>query len=221
MNKKYLNVPYYIWGLFLFSAVVFILFPQIDIFVSSQFYHAGFTAKGNFFEQLFYHSIRYVILFFAIGSLLLFLYNLILKKNILNLDKRVALYLFLVLSLAPGLIVNVILKDNWQRARPQEIVQFGGEKKFTPAYIISDQNGYSFSSGHVAAAFSLLGIALLAKKRRNFWIALALSYGVLMSWARIAAGGHFFSDAVVSFFIVYTTTYILYSIIIKENKWAK
>ncbi len=136
----------------------------------------------------------------------------------MNLDKRVALYLFLVLSLAPGLIVNVILKDNWQRARPQEIVQFGGEKKFTPAYIISDQNGYSFSSGHVAAAFSLLGFALLANKRRKFWIALALSYGFFMSIARIAAGGHFFSDAVVSFFIVYMTTYILYSIIIKESK---
>ncbi len=221
MNKKYLNVPYYIWGLFLFSAVIFIFFPQIDLYISGLFYDDGFRAKGTFFELLFYHSIRYVILFFAIGSLLLFFYNLILKKNILNMDKRVTLYLFLVLSLAPGLIVNVILKDNWQRARPQEVVQFGGEKKFTPAYIISDQNGYSFSSGHAAAAFSLLGFALLATQRRKFWIALALSYGVLMSLARIAAGGHFFSDTVVSFFIVYTTTYILYSIIIKENKWAK
>ena len=82
---------------------------------------------------------------------------------------------------------------------------------------MSDQGGYSFSSGHAAAAFSLLGFALLAKRRRNFWITLALSYGAFVGVARMAAGGHFLSDVVTSFFIVYIFTYMFYSMLIDKD----
>lgn len=217
MNYKLLNINIFIWLLFLASAILFISYPQIDLYFSSLFYTNGFYLRGSMYEMFFYKSVPILITFFATATLSLFAYNFFTKKSILGVNGRVAIYCVLVLSLAPGLIVNTILKEHWGRARPAEIVQFGGTKKFTPAFVISDQGGNSFSSGHGAAAFSLLGFALLAKRRRKFWIALALSYGIAVSFARIIAGGHFLSDNITSFFIVYITTYILYSYII-ENK---
>lgn len=216
-KTKILSVNILIWIAFILCSTYFVLFPHIDIYFSSLFYKDGFYLKGSLYEVFFYKSVPIVVAAFALGSIAIFLYNTFTHKNFLSIDKRTIIYIILVLSLAPGLIVNTTLKQNWQRARPGEIKEFGGSKTFSPAFIISDQGGNSFSSGHGAAAFSVLGFALLARKRRKLWIALALSYGVAVSFARIIGGGHFLSDNVTSFFIVYITTYILYHYIIEKH----
>lgn len=219
MNKKFLNVSLYIWVLFLVSSLVFITFPQIDLYISDLFYNGKeFPLNGSAVEEFFYHSVRPVILFLALGSIAVFFYNLISKNNLFGINGKVMLYLLLVLSIAPGLVVNAMLKENWGRARPNQTMHYGGDKEFTPAFVMSNQGGYSFSSGHTAAAFSLIGFALLAKNRKKFWMLLAITYGVLVSLARVAAGGHFFSDVVTSFFIVYIFTHILYKLIIEEKE---
>jgi lipid A 4'-phosphatase len=217
ITKKVLNSPLYIWLAFVVSSIFFIFFSQIDIDFSSLFYKNGFYLRGSLYESFFYKSVPIVISTLAIGSITLFLYNTISKKNILGIDKKTILYIILVLSLAPGLIVNATLKENWGRARPMDIVQFGGNKEFTPAFILSNQGGNSFSSGHGSAAFSVLGFALLARSRKKLWITLALSYGVAVSFARIIGGGHFLSDNLTSFFIVYIATYALYGYIIEKK----
>ncbi len=219
MNKKFLNVSLYIWVLFLVSSLVFITFPQIDLYISDLFYNGKeFPLNGSAVEEFFYHSVRPVILFLALGSIAVFFYNLISKNNLFGINGKVMLFLLLVLSIAPGLVVNAMLKENWGRARPNQTMHYGGDKEFTPAFVMSNQGGYSFSSGHTAAAFSLIGFALLAKNRKKFWMLLAITYGVLVSLARVAAGGHFFSDVVTSFFIVYIFTHILYKLIIEEKE---
>ena len=218
MNHKYFNVKLYLWVLFLISSVTFILFPQIDLFAAGLFYDGkSFVLNGTPFEKFFYYSVKPVILTFVVSTLLIFIYNFFMKKNILGINAKVVLYVFLFLSIAPGLIVNFTLKENWGRARPAQIIHFGGDKEFTPAFVISDQNGFSFSSGHTAAAFSLVGFALLARKRRRFWIYLTIVYGILVSIARMAAGGHFLSDVLTSFFIVWIATHIFYKLIFKED----
>ena len=217
ITKKVLNSPLYIWLAFVVSSVFFIFFSQIDIDFSSLFYKNGFYLRGSLYETFFYKSVPIIISTLAIGSITLFLYNTISKKNILGIDKKTILYIILVLSLAPGLIVNATLKENWGRARPMDIVQFGGNKEFTPAFILSNQGGNSFSSGHGSAAFSILGFALLARSRKKLWITLALGYGVAVSFARIIGGGHFLSDNLTSFFIVYIATYALYGYIIEKK----
>lgn len=217
LSKKILFNPLYIWISFILSAVLFIFYPQVDIFISDLFYNGRvFPANKTTIEQLLYHSVRFLIIIFALFSITVFLYNKFTKKKILNINAKVILYIILTLSIAPGLIVNAILKDNWGRARPNQTIHFGNTKEFTPAFIPSNQGGYSFSSGHAAAAFSLMGFALLAKNRKKMWMTLAITYGVNVSIARVAAGGHFFSDVLTSFFIVYITTHILYGIILKE-----
>lgn len=218
LNTRILNVQLFIWLAFFLSSLLFILFPQIDIYTSSLFYHNGFYLKGSLYEHFFYKSVPIVLITLGVGTLGLFLYNSITKKNIFNLGARTFLYIVLLLGLAPGLLVNTAFKQHWGRARPVQIKEFGGDKTFTPAFILSDQGGHSFSSGHGAAAFSVLGFALLMKRRRKLWIGLALGYGVAVSFARIIAGGHFLSDNVTSFFVVYITTYILYHYIIEKKQ---
>ncbi|MFT7003549.1 MAG: lipid A 4'-phosphatase [Sulfurimonas sp.] len=218
MNKKYLNIKLYFWLLFLAVSLIFIFFPKIDLSIASIFYDGKeFPLNGTWIEELFYHSVRPLIIIFALSSIGIFFYNFIKKKDVLNINTKVIIYIVLVLSIAPALIVNTTLKENWGRARPAQIIDFGGQKEFTPAFIPSNQGGYSFSSGHSAAAFSFLGFALLAKRRQKLFIALALTYGIFVSLARMAAGGHFLSDVVTSFFIVYITTHILYKLIFKEE----
>lgn len=218
MNKKYLNVKLYFWLLFLVSSLIFISFPQIDIYIASLFFNGkSFPLNGSWIEGILYHSVRPLIIIFALSSIIIFIYNYIKKKNLLGINSKAILFIVLFLTIAPALIVNATLKENWGRARPAQTINFGGQKEFTPAFIPSNQDGYSFSSGHTAAAFSLLGFALLAKKRKRLFISLVLVYGTLVSLARMAAGGHFFSDVVTSFFIVYISTHILYKLIFKED----
>jgi len=206
------------WVSFLILSIFFISFPQIDIFISSQFYDGdSFYLKGTLFERLFYKSVPVLLIGFTLATLLIFIYNKIKKQTVLNINGKTVFYILLVLSVAPGLIVNATLKDNWGRARPAQIKEFGGHKSFTPAFILSDQHGHSFSSGHTSAAFAFVGFALLATRRRTFWMTLAISYGVLVSFARLIAGGHFFSDIITSFFIVWIVTHMLYRVIFKKD----
>ncbi len=218
MNNKFLNVPLYIWISFIVLSLVFIFIPEIDIYVSSLFYNGSiFPANKTWLEQLLYHSIKPVIISLSLLTAFIYAYNKITKKNVLNVSGRVVIFIFLTLSLAPGLIVNVFLKENWGRPRPNQTIEYGGNMHFTPAFIPTKQDGYSFSSGHTAAAFSLIGFALLASRRKKFWMSLVVTYGIAISIARMAAGGHFLSDVVTSFFIVYIATLILYGLIIKQK----
>ncbi len=218
LNKNYFNVKLYIWVSFLVLSIIFVLFPQIDITISAPFYNGeNFYLKGSLYERFFYNSVKVLLTAFTLASLGIYLYNRIKHKHILNIDTKVIIYIVLVLSIAPGLIVNATLKDHWGRARPAQITQFGGDKEFTPAFILSNQNGHSFSSGHTAAAFSFVGFALLVTRRRKFWMSLAIAYGILVSFARLIAGGHFFSDIVTSFFIVWIVTHLLYKLIFKKD----
>jgi len=218
LNTNYYNVKLYMWVSFLILSIIFIAFPQIDIFTSGEFYDGdSFYLKGTLFERVFYKSVPVLLIAFTLTTLLIYFYNKIKKQTILNINGKVVFYILLVLAVAPGLIVNTTLKENWGRARPAEIKEFGGNKSFTPAFILSDQHGHSFSSGHTSAAFAFVGFALLATKRRTFWMSLAISYGVLVSFARLIAGGHFFSDIMTSFFIVWIVTHMLYRVIFKKD----
>lgn len=219
LTKKYLNVPLYIWVGFFLSIPLFLYLPTVDLFVSHLFYNDGvFFLYRSYPETFFHDSIRPIIFLAVVIPLVATIYNSYTQKNILSMTKRKLLYIILVITLAPGLIVNFVLKENFERPRPKQTIEFGGKYKFYPAYTFTHQGKKSFSSAHVAAAFSLMGIALLAQKRRKFWMMLTLLYAVGMMIARVAAGAHFFSDVVTSFFIVYIANNILYYYLIEEKE---
>ncbi|HIB92919.1 MAG TPA: phosphatase PAP2 family protein [Candidatus Lambdaproteobacteria bacterium] len=125
---------------------------------------------------------------------------------------------FLICALTPFiaslLLVNVVLKDHSGRPRPREIVQFGGSWEYKPALKPGiPGRGHSFPCGHCSIAFTLTSGIVFWRLSRTFALtslSIGLSYGILMSGARIVQGGHFLSDAVWSLGAVWLTLLALY-----------
>jgi len=105
---------------------------------------------------------------------------------------------FFVLSgaLGPGLVVNAGFKEQWQRSRPYEVVQFGGTQQFTRAGLMTDQcdNNCSFVSGHVACGFFFASLMLVWPRRRRTWALFGCAAGLLIGLSRMADMAHWLSD---------------------------
>ena len=192
-----------ILGCFLALSLLFIVFPSLDIRISALFYDDGFYMASQRWTNVLHASVPWFVGTSVALLLSAYVFNRLLKRNLLGVDGRKVAYLLLVLTLGGGLIVNGILKDGFGRERPRNIEEFGGAGQFTPAYVIGsdcDRN-CSFSSGDAAGAFFSLAFILAFKHKRAITTA-AVGYGVLVSAARIASGAHFLSDTIVSFFVM-------------------
>ncbi len=200
-----------LWITFLLSSFIFIAFPHLDIQISRLFYNNGFYLKGSWWEAALYKSVKPFLIITLLGLTGLWLFNKFSHKNILGINGKKTAFFFLVLLIGSGIIVHVVFKNHFGRPRPVHITEFSGSKIFTPAFVISNgcDRNCSFSSGHSSAAFAALALAMLFKYRKTA-LTIAFIYGSLVSLARIAAGGHFFSDNVVSFFVMAITTDIFY-----------
>lgn len=106
-------------------------------------------------------------------------------------------FLLTTILIGPGLIVEGILKPTWGRARPKDIVEFGGQAIYTPPWEITDQcaSNCAFTSGHAAIAFWIAAYAfLLPPKWRAAGIFAGVVLGLMVGGVRIAQGAHFLSD---------------------------
>lgn len=202
--RPLLGVPMLAWIAFVGFADLMLAFPGIDLWVSRQFYAAGdgFHQLGQWWERLGYRSVSVLMWGSSLGLIGLWLYNRRSGRRLLGLDGRRLAFLLLLLALVPGLLVNQVLKEHWGRARPVQVAELGGSREFTPAFVLSDQGGGAFSSGHVAAACYLIAVAVVLTGPRSPWVLAAVLYALLVALARLAAGGHFASDIVTSAFLV-------------------
>lgn len=110
------------------------------------------------------------------------------------------LFLFLLLALGPGLLVNGILKPVFGRPRPTDVTDLGGLWQFQRALHPGvPGRGVSFPSGHAASAWYFLGLPFLFRGWRR-WLAafFAVAFGALMAFARVSQGAHFVSDTLFS-----------------------
>ncbi|WP_017446128.1 phosphatase PAP2 family protein [Gayadomonas joobiniege] len=198
--------------LFILSVCLFTLHPQLDIAFSQLFYdpvNEVFFLKDHPFIQATYYLFARPHL--IILPLLIFMAIYCYKKYRQDRHKRY-IYSFLLASLllGPGLIVNEVIKNNSiGRARPVQVNEFGGQGQFTPAFFYSGQcqTNCSFVSGHAAVGFYFIGLGFLLRRRDAFYWGLAI--GILISFTRIAKGGHFLSDTVFAFWTVYFTNLFL------------
>lgn len=192
---------------FLNSSLLLTLFPEVDLFVSGLFYgDRRFHLAGSWWATTAHESVGYFLCAALLAVVGIYSFNRAANRRALGVDVKVVGYLFLVLILGSGLVVNGLLKNGFGRARPRNVVQFGGEQQFTPPFVVSGacaSNG-SFSSGDSSGAFFFLALALALSRRRAPVVA-AAAYGVVVSFSRIATGAHFLSDTVVSFFVMWIT----------------
>mgnify|MGYP000231281273 FL=1 len=182
---------------------IFVGFPQIDITVSALFYkpEQNFLLRNTplhlFVDSWIRPSIKYLTVTLVVACV----YKLFLGKSPIKRRFNIVAFLFSSFLLGPVLLVNGLLKEFIGRARPKNIIEYGGTKIFSPAYFPADQceTNCSFVSGDAAVAFSTIAFALLFKGKLRFQlVAIALSFGVLVSIYRLGTGAHFLSDTVLS-----------------------
>ena len=106
----------------------------------------------------------YAIAAMAAPAFIALAVKLVLPRRRMLIAPRAALFLIATLALAPGLVTNVILKDNWGRPRPIEVTEFDGPARFVPWWDprgACDKN-CSFVAGEGAGGFWTLAPAALA-----------------------------------------------------------
>jgi len=210
-----LNLTFFLF--FAVIGVVFLLFPQIDIMITSLFYHNGFDV--NYLPyKIIYIAVRVVTGLSLLILVILFILSFQ-GKYYLDLTRKKLLFLFLATLLGPGLVVNTILKDNWGRARPRHVIEFGGKALHTPPFVISKEcdRNCSFVCGHAAAGFMFVALAFLFKRREKEIFLASLFAGFLIGLVRVAQGGHFLSDVIFSFFFTYITIRLLYYFMYRDT----
>ena len=209
---------------FLFFVLFFILFPKFDIFFSKLFF---FEEKFISDKYVFIRSLRSFLkdsmIVISIVSFLLIMVNFFFKKKkkpILKPRIRLILIGFIVGPvIGCGLIANFYFKDNWGRARPINIQEFGGEKIYTQPFIISDQceRNCSWISGEASAAFSFIAGTIIIKS--PIFFLLNIIFGIIVSFCRIAMGGHFLSDNIFAMiFMIYLAIIYKYLVFLNLKK---
>lgn len=201
--------------------LVFLLFPELDLTVSAWFYEPGQGFLLNHVQpfQAIHDNLAIPILATLIGAAAIFAVNLRRGSAILSLRGRGFALVVLSLMIAPGLVTNLVLKDQWGRARPVQIEQFGGPGTFTPAMVMSDQceRNCSFVAGDPSVGFWFLVFAFLASRFRLAIAAGAVSLGLALGLMRIAQGGHFFSDVLFSGLFSLGTIWLLHTLIMERD----
>jgi lipid A 4'-phosphatase len=193
--------------------LLFVLAAGVDLWFADLFFSpgAGFYMKDATWVSFLYGVVHPLAAVLILGLLGLLVFNLLRRRAVGPFTTRALLYLLAVLALGPGLVVNGVFKEHWGRARPRDVVEFGGTREFTPAFVISDQcdRNCSFVSGHASIPFALAAFVFLLRRRRKLVLGAALAFGGLVGLARIAAGAHFLSDVIFSGVFVFLVAYLL------------
>ncbi|HYL90493.1 MAG TPA: phosphatase PAP2 family protein [Burkholderiales bacterium] len=126
--------------------------------------------------------------------------------------QRQAIFVTASVVLGPGLLVNGLFKDHWNRPRPRDVIEFGGTLHYAPAPL-PGAGGKSFPCGHCSVGFLYALGWWLWRKRLAMAITSAtvgLTIGIGLGVGRMAAGGHFPSDIAWSAFISFGIAHWLY-----------
>jgi lipid A 4'-phosphatase len=188
--------------LFILLALLFRFFPGVDVQVSHWFYlNPGWAATDNAIATAVYGLFLYLP-YLLVPLLLAGLIMTWIPGGMPVTGRRTWAFLLLSLLLGPGLLVHGVFKEGFERPRPRQVAEFGGNNQMVPAFVLNQEckgKCQSFVSGHAAMGFYLMVLAWVSRRRVWFWAGVAM--GVLVSIVRITQGGHFLSDTLFAGFI--------------------
>ena len=160
------------------AGVVFGLYPDLDLRVERYFYAVEDAAHNTFAFRIYPPVMLARDIGLWIGTVLIapavaaLVIKLIMPRRKLLMSGRAIVFLIATVALAPGLLVNVVLKDHWGRPRPIDVMQFGGNEHFVAWWNPRGDcpANCAFVSGDVAGAFWTVAPAALAPPQ---WLAIA------------------------------------------------
>lgn len=218
-QSRHFLLSFHLWLPLIILAVGTYLFriSKLDLAIQSRYYLGnGEWAFNNLpLARLIYHYGNLPALLLSLGALLLFIFSFSKPKALPY--RKIGLYLVLAMVVGPGLIANSLLKDNWGRPRPREIIQFGGEYRYeAPLSIDPESSGKSFPCGHATMGFYFfsLGFVFGGKRKLLAYLCMifALIWGSVIGFVRIGMGGHFASDVLWAAGVVYLASFGLFRI---------
>ncbi|MDE1147617.1 MAG: phosphatase PAP2 family protein [Azospirillaceae bacterium] len=190
--------------------------PGLDLAISGWFWTAanGFAWRADPVANVLHEAVQVGARVMAGALVLGTAWTAWRHRPLFGADARAWTFLLLSLAIGPGLIGNSILKDHWHRARPVQVVAFGGTAPYTPPLLPAPKancgRNCSFVAGDPVLAFFLHSFAYTGRRRRTlFWGGLAVGAGVGL--LRIGMGGHFFSDVMYAGVLAVLTSAVLHA----------
>lgn len=203
------------------GALITVLFAAttLDIAAARAFYSADprdHWPRGREMPwSLLYRSAPPITASLVLGALAALAFGVARKRDAW---RRNAIFVLLSVVIGPGLVVNALFKDHWERPRPREIVEFGGQLPYAAAPL-RGAGGKSFPCGHCSVGFLYALGWWIWRRRTPRWAAASLAVGLFAGMAlglgRMAAGGHFLSDVVWSAFLALGFAHVLYHYVLR------
>ncbi len=208
------------------AGLAFGLFPQLDLAVARHFH--AFTIGRNAFGWRIYPPLMmardigiWISAVLVAPAVIALVIKLVLPRHKMLMSGRAVVFLIATMALAPGLLVNVVLKDHWGRPRPIDVKQFGGQQHFVAWWDPRGRcpNNCSFVSGDVAgAAWTFAPAALVPPPWRALAYGAAFAFTLGMATIRVMAGGHFVSDAIFAGVFTFLIVWLVYGLI---YRWSR
>lgn len=223
--------PFGLWGnpllagclltVWITLAIVFAGEPQWDIAIARWFFDAdacaatanefacaGFPLATSPTLNLIRDILHYMPVVIAVGFIILLYSRIVLEDRHWLTRGNIALWsLVATVIIAPGLIVNGILKAHWGRPRPWMSDVFGGWMEFVPAGSIDGActSNCSFVSGEAALGAWLLCLTVLFAPSIRLRAGLVLAIvGLFMAGLRLGFGAHYPSDIILGYLLTLT-----------------
>lgn len=201
------------------ATVVFLLFPGLDLWVAEAFHQAGqgFPLSRDPGLRALRESSDIVLAVLLTGLIGRLGWLLARSGASVLVSARRSIFLLAALALGPGLVVNGMLKAWWGRPRPVMVDQFGGDAPYQRVWQVSDwcASNCSFVSGEASSAAWLVACLVLVPARyRAVAVPPTLAYALALSVNRLAFGGHFLSDVVLSWAISALIFALLYRVMV-------
>jgi lipid A 4'-phosphatase len=218
------------WGLPLAvgipAAAVFLAAPEIDLGAARAFHlpESGFVGLRLGWVEAVRQA--FAALYFGTIALCLVGLGLTWRARIkwLRLGRSEWLFLAACLAAGPGLVANLAFKDQWGRARPKQIVEFGGTKAFTPPLLMANQcrRNCSFVSGEASSTYVVFYAAAVVVPQWSVALAAAGTVGGLATGlVRMSQGAHFLSDVVFAGVFMALTVLALRSLMLRDRPWGQ
>lgn len=210
-----LSADFYLPVIILVLGTILFRLTDLDMQIQRAFYSAasGWIYKDAAGAAFIYHYGNIPALLISLCGLALIVLGF---QNAKYLKwRKVGLFLLLSMIIGPGLIVNLMLKDNWGRPRPRNVDEFGGKYAFE-AVLQRDplSDGKSFPCGHATMGYFLFVPWFVLRNRRKTLAIISLFSGIVMGliigFVRIVQGGHFASDVLWAGVLVYLTAYFIF-----------